>query len=369
MFFKNGVNIMKNKIMLLLLLMYGINVLNLSAASINILNLGAASIEARLSYLRDAQGRQLLRATGCQLAIVQEIQCMICLDEKTEDKCSLLPTFQCKDTNKKPFRHFVCRDCLPGLNSTEKCPMCRAPRIDGFVVPQDTWNPEHRARLLATGNGVAANLRWVDLEDVDLRNSSLMGADLTDAYLMRVNLSSASLIGANLSDASLFYAKLIGTNLTGANLADVFLINTDLTDVVLTGADLTNAYFIHVHGLSLENKIYAESHGAIVSDWDPRSLSYLLEENDGEGAILYNAPLHGIDLSNANLTNAILKGAHLNGTNLTRADLTRADLTGADVTDVNFESAVLTGARFIHVIGLSSADREYVISRGAIVID
>jgi len=72
----------------------------------------------------------------------------------------------------------------------------------------------------------------------DLRYSDLQGINLQIANLRETNLQGANLEGANLSEADLVSANLLGANLQGANLQ-----SADLREANLKGANLQNADF------------------------------------------------------------------------------------------------------------------------------
>ena len=78
----------------------------------------------------------------------------------------------------------------------------------------------------------------VSLLGVDVSNAFLQGIDLHGADLARADLSSADMRDANLSGARLDSASLRWTNLTGANLRNVDLRDADLQDADLHNADL-----------------------------------------------------------------------------------------------------------------------------------
>ena len=104
---------------------------------------------------------------------------------------------------------------------------------------------------------------------LDLRTTSLVGANLASA-----NLAGADLTGSDLANANLRSANLSDTDLTGTNLA-----NADMA-----GANLTNAFAL-------------------------------------------SANMRKADLSNADLTDTNLEGACLPGAHLMRARLIRTKLT------------------------------------------
>ncbi|MDM8554924.1 PEP/pyruvate-binding domain-containing protein [Desulfococcaceae bacterium HSG7] len=81
-----------------------------------------------------------------------------------------------------------------------------------------------------------AQLQNISLRGANLAGISLKGADLTDA-----NLAGADLKGADLTDANLAGAILKGADLSKANLTDANLSGANLKDVVLADANLTRA--------------------------------------------------------------------------------------------------------------------------------
>lgn len=84
-------------------------------------------------------------------------------------------------------------------------------KIDGSVHPR-------------TGSlGPGQNLRWIALQDTDLRRANLSFADLRNATLQQADLRNANLHGAVLG----------GVTLRGANLR-----NCDLSGAQLNGADI-----------------------------------------------------------------------------------------------------------------------------------
>ena len=104
-----------------------------------------------------------------------------------------------------------------------------------------------------------ANLRSANLRDAGLHGASFRGADLSEANLVRNDLHRANLSGANLSGALLHHANLHGANLSGANLGGAILHRVDLsgaegwTDMQLrTARSLTGATMPDGHRLTSE---------------------------------------------------------------------------------------------------------------------
>jgi len=158
------------------------------------------------------------------------------------------------------------------------------------------------------------NFKGMDLEGVDLRYASLIGADLSNTNLNGVNLS---------SDTSRYLGQINtivqGANLSGANLHGVDLRNKDLTGTILTYSKLSGAI---LDGVDLSNK-----------DLTGVTLTY---------AILKNVNLDGVDLSNRDLTSINLSGASLSNTNFQDANLTAANLNRVDLSNTNLNGAILT---------------------------
>jgi len=136
-----------------------------------------------------------------------------------------------------------------------------------------------------------ANLRAVDLHEVDLRGAFLEGAnleganlheaDLRGAYLEGAYLEGAILAEANLREADLYMANLLRASLNGAdlymaNLAEVNLRRASLDSANLRGASLTVA---NLHGASLHraNLKGARLHGTIFADNDLSNIKGLDE--------------------------------------------------------------------------------------------
>ena len=103
---------------------------------------------------------------------------------------------------------------------------------------------------------------WLDCK-IDLR-----GADLSDAYLMKINLRGAWLIGANLSGAKLPGADLTGARLIDARLTDAFLYSATLTGVWFQGASLEGA---DLSFTNLEKAMLRYENGTGLATWDTKT--------------------------------------------------------------------------------------------------
>ena len=164
-------------------------------------------------------------------------------------------------------------------------------------------NKQRRRRLQTWFRSSPASDKRIDLKNADFRGSNLRYVDLRRVDLREADLSNADLSGAALNEAELRAAKL-----SNAYLSYAYLIGADLI-----GADLS----------------YAD---------------------------LFRADLSYADLSYANLSHA----------NLSEADLRAAKLRFADFSGADFREASVDEAVFGNNEGLTKADKEDLIQRGAI---
>jgi uncharacterized protein YjbI with pentapeptide repeats len=164
----------------------------------------------------------------------------------------------------------------------------------GKTVP-DKPTTDVQAALTVIGRRAAGPGR-VDLANISIPGTNLVGAKLDHANLTLAKLDHANLTGANLSGAGLRRANLSGADLTGADLSRANLTGANLSDAYLDGTNLTGAYL--------------------------------------DGTNLTGADLHDANLSDANLRGANLIRANLPGTNLSGANLSGAKLGNVDLTYV-----------------------------------
>ncbi|MDJ0579317.1 pentapeptide repeat-containing protein [Crocosphaera sp.] len=169
------------------------------------------------------------------------------------------------------------------------------------------------------------NLEGADLYRANLKETDLVGANLQRAKLQRANLSGANLNFSYLSGAKLSTANLSETSLSGVDLSGQYLIETDLSGAKLEGVDLIKAKLIK-----------AKLKGAD------------LRLTDLSGANLSGANLSGANLSGANLSGANLSGANLSGANLSGANLFKINISNINELKLaeNWEKASYTEAEF-----------------------
>ncbi|NJN21172.1 MAG: pentapeptide repeat-containing protein [Leptolyngbya sp. RL_3_1] len=223
-----------------------------------------------------------------------------------------------------------------------------------------------RQASLNVVNLSTANLSHSDLHRASLNVSRLSGANLSQTNLSHgqlnvANLIRAVLVGADLSDASLVRAELLRADLSNATLNRANLSEADLREARLRWSRLSHANLSRCNlrksnllGANLES---AQMYGA------------QLEEAVLSGAVLQRAELRHAslckaDLSGANLRGANLRWADLSGANLREADLSHAKLSGANLLGTQLEGATLEGTTLVHT-DLSQANLQRVYCVGA----
>ncbi len=182
-----------------------------------------------------------------------------------------------------------------------------------FKLKVFDWQTEFRSF-----SGYRLNLRETNLQKADLSQFILSGSNLTDARLEGANLIGARLEGANLIHATMHGANLSGASLSiarlhlakleGARLEDTNLVGAGLNSTFLAGASLGNA---RLEGAELRHATLA-------------------------GAFFWNSRLESSSLCGANLEGATfgyvrLDGADLNQTSFPDSRLQSADFSHADV--------------------------------------
>ncbi len=90
-----------------------------------------------------------------------------------------------------------------------------------------------------------ANLKGIDLKNLDLSGGIFKNANFRYADLSNTNLSKA-----NLSGASLRHAVLVNTNMRDADLTGADLTHADMRGAILVGAKLGNAMVQGAKGVS-----------------------------------------------------------------------------------------------------------------------
>lgn len=186
-----------------------------------------------------------------------------------------------------------------------------------------------------------------DLDDIDLSESNLAGAQLTNVSLIgsvlrSADLSGAVLIGCEINDSDLSFAVLDGatfetcdfggSDLTGASLANIVigaaggvsLVDCNLSNVVITGTTIDLAK-INMTGVSAE--------GLIATD-----VSFI------------NALVSGLSLNNCDFSGCTFTGSGLVSSSLFKCSFLDAVFdTSSSVAGTSFETCDFSGATFTFI--------------------
>ncbi len=192
----------------------------------------------------------------------------------------------------------------------------------------------HKARL------TEADLRWADLDESDLREGHLRQADLSGAHLRQadmrgVDLREADLCGANLIGANLTMADMRAARLCEAQLSEAQLHIARLRHADLSNADLREA---NLRGAQLRQTCLR---GANLQEANFRWASVVM--SDLYAVDMTQADLRWANLSVSDLRHACLSEADFRGANLRGANLSAANLMKARLVETNFEEANLEG--------------------------
>jgi uncharacterized protein YjbI with pentapeptide repeats len=126
-------------------------------------------------------------------------------------------------------------------------------------------DPDRKAelmRFLYQTKLISNDTHIINMTEDDLHGAHMANIDIRDTYLVGINLSGADLHGAILSDATLTFA-----NLTGANLTKTDFQASDMHNVNLTGANLAGANLRDALGLNTDLLARAQSlAGTILPD-------------------------------------------------------------------------------------------------------
>lgn len=168
---------------------------------------------------------------------------------------------------------------------------------------------------------------------------SLVGVDLSKRYLQnksfskRLDLSESSLIRANLSNAYMRNVYLYGAHLQGVDMEEAQLQNADLSFANLEQVNLSESslqgVFLFGANLRLANMSFAKAQGAMMDH------SYL------QGASLFKTKLQGSSLASTQLQGSFLDNAQLQG-----SQLVGANLQGSSLFQTQFQGALLWGVYF-----------------------
>ncbi len=175
-------------------------------------------------------------------------------------------------------------------------------------------------RLLELYGSGERDFHGIAIDKADLSGQILKKAILDRAKLYFADMAGVNLRAASLKVASLNYANLSNANLRGANLQGADLRRANLSGANFKGADLRRTY-------------------------------------------LGQANLRGANLENANLSEADIWDVDLTGANLFETKLKKVHFRNACL----FQGANVEKARLGEAWGLSEAEKQDLIARGAII--
>ena len=166
------------------------------------------------------------------------------------------------DTEPTELRKVLLRAAYDRNNAEDRSPYDKvAIRTAGellWLMRQHNWSgeldlPEGQERAnLRMVNMHEVNICGIKLKEADLSAADLREVDLSAADLREANLRAIDLSGANLSGANLSGTDLSGADLSGAELGNIFLENTILDNADLRDARmdsetiLSNAYLVQL---------------------------------------------------------------------------------------------------------------------------
>ncbi|HOW27054.1 MAG TPA: tetratricopeptide repeat protein [Elusimicrobiota bacterium] len=203
-------------------------------------------------------------------------------------------------------------------------------------IPPSPWAQYRRQEL------VEQDFSGKDLSKANFSNCNLTKSNFQNATLIDVSFNSAQLQGADFSGAVLYRSSFKNslfknTRLDGASLAGAKFEGVSLEDCSLKGAKL--------QGNEME---FIKSEG---SDWSSADLT---------GVNMMGGTFHQCNFTQGTGRGANLSGCYFKDCQLGGMDLRAANLQGAHLKNVQLDGALVQGARFWSVRGLTKDQRLYV---------
>jgi len=207
---------------------------------------------------------------------------------------------------------------------------------DGLVTTA-SWNDLAKLRVGSVVSCANCNLSGLQLGAYKLEAAYLAGANLRNAWLVRI----LDPLALSLDDYKLFNILWDSTQVAGAKMKAAYLAGVDFTGAIVTGAghspadfEAAHLYQAIFHGVNLDR---VNMNSAFLSQAQLTTASMI-------EAQLNSAQLTETNLSGSNLYKAQFKKAMLTSTNFSNANLAGADFSNALIQDVNFSGADLSGA-------------------------
>ena len=125
---------------------------------------------------------------------------------------------------------------------------------------------------LPNANLQGAELKWVNLEDADLPEATIIPANVPSGAWVLPKFHCANLLRANLRGAMFTKAaRLEGANLRLADLTNAVLTGANLHGAILTGANLSGVKF---------NAAYADEFTTWPEGFDPAAVGVIFSSRD-----------------------------------------------------------------------------------------
>jgi len=204
------------------------------------------------------------------------------------------------------------------------------------------------------------NLRFADLQEMDLLNARFTSSWLDHARFRSSDLRATAFLDASLTSADFSQAELDGSVFDGATLTDASLANADLTNASFETAtmdrvDMRGAMIggANLRGTTLQG-MTKEQFYSTASYQSGDIQRVILDFNDLRGWAL-----SGLNAQNASFQETDLRGASFRQTNLEHTSFLRAFVAGADLTDAIVVNADFSGSQVTISSGKLTAEQLY----------
>ncbi|MBF0276412.1 MAG: pentapeptide repeat-containing protein [SAR324 cluster bacterium] len=198
------------------------------------------------------------------------------------------------------------------------------------------FNPEHLDQLLETKKCAQCDLSGVTLENIDLKEADLPGANLKGSTLINVNLDRANLKGANLQNSELDHVDLREAILVEANLQHASVNKSSMDQSNFARANLD---FVMLRKATLKR---ANFRGVTMRESELLGVS--ADEIDLRKADLTRSRLIGLDVNRGSLQSIKLNESKLLGVSFDRVNLTKSSLLSINIDGGTFDQAKLNFA-------------------------
>jgi uncharacterized protein YjbI with pentapeptide repeats len=206
---------------------------------------------------------------------------------------------------------------------------CHATAASLLSAADVGWVPgPGKAPFLSLAYLAGARWRGVRLSKLEILQTDLTDADLSESQLQNVRATKANLSGINLHGSQLVRFNAIQARLTGADLSFVRATDADFSSADLRDANLEGAL------LAYGNFKSADLRGAVCCRANFANATFWQCPLDG-------ADFSGADLSWASIDEAVLRVARFNGAKFAHTRLIQCDLEYMSLPGANFESAIL----------------------------